>query len=437
MTLRISSSYPRVSVAASFVSHLVGLWLIAGLSGCVFDGSGVTGIMPPDGRVDQGPLPDGPRPEGPRVDLPPSDVRPPDGPPADQDKDGVPDAKDNCPQLANADQKDSDADGVGDVCDNCPAKANKDQVDADGDGFGDLCDNCSAKANKNQIDADGDGFGDLCDNCSAKQNTNQADSDSDGLGDLCDNCPTQANANQQDSDLDGVGNACDNCPQQANLQQANLDADAFGDVCDDDKDGDTLINARDPRPMTADTLGYAATLDQTSFSDFEGVGWTGQSNGICTSDDQKYGAWVRLLPSALALTDVVAQTQIQVASTAPPSGGWSSVGMSLRTQNPYQSYLCHIDLGNRRLRLWRMTSPGGTPAFTFSESAANSVATGTSFTMRFSIKAEALTCSLVDPQGQTLLSLSGGSPVLTTGTVGLYTYRAEACFDYLTVIAAP
>lgn len=38
-------------------------------------------------------------------------------PPADSDGDGVPDANDNCPKVANADQADIDDDGIGDVCD--------------------------------------------------------------------------------------------------------------------------------------------------------------------------------------------------------------------------------------------------------------------------------------------------------------------------------
>jgi RHS repeat-associated protein len=40
----------------------------------------------------------------------------PPPPPGDTDRDGVPDSRDNCPTVANADQKDSDGDGGGDAC---------------------------------------------------------------------------------------------------------------------------------------------------------------------------------------------------------------------------------------------------------------------------------------------------------------------------------
>ncbi len=56
------------------------------------------------------------------------------------DSDGVADQTDNCPFVANADQRDSDGDGIGDACDNCPSDFNPAQHDGDGDGIGDVCD---------------------------------------------------------------------------------------------------------------------------------------------------------------------------------------------------------------------------------------------------------------------------------------------------------
>ena len=101
-------------------------------------------------------------------------VNPPDGcktkinffvknPIKDKDNDGVPDEKDNCPSVPNADQKDSDKDGIGDACDNCPNAKNDQQLDVDKDGVGDVCDNCPTIANPGQSDSDKDGIGDACD----------------------------------------------------------------------------------------------------------------------------------------------------------------------------------------------------------------------------------------------------------------------------------
>jgi hypothetical protein len=65
----------------------------------------------------------------------------------DADSDGVRDADDNCPMIANTDQHDEDSDAVGDRCDNCPHVANADQANTGeasagvtADGAGDACD---------------------------------------------------------------------------------------------------------------------------------------------------------------------------------------------------------------------------------------------------------------------------------------------------------
>ena len=73
----------------------------------------------------------------------------------DTDGDGIPDSKDNCPKVANPDQKDSDGDGVGDACDNCPLTYNPDQKDSNGNGIGDVCEP-PPPAKVCDVDKDGD-----------------------------------------------------------------------------------------------------------------------------------------------------------------------------------------------------------------------------------------------------------------------------------------
>jgi hypothetical protein len=82
---------------------------------------------------------------------------------SDGDGDGVVDADDNCPALANADQGDCDGDGAGDLCDPTPG-CDPTTEDGDGDGVVDADDNCPFVPNAAQGDCDGDGVGDPCDN---------------------------------------------------------------------------------------------------------------------------------------------------------------------------------------------------------------------------------------------------------------------------------
>lgn len=100
----------------------------------------------------------------------------------DIDGDGIPNDQDNCPTVFNpvrpvdgptatsALQADSDGDGIGDECDPFPLCAKNDSScfnpkDRDGDGIPNAIDNCPDVANPDQKDTDGDGIGDLCDEC--------------------------------------------------------------------------------------------------------------------------------------------------------------------------------------------------------------------------------------------------------------------------------
>jgi Zn-dependent metalloprotease len=223
----------------------------------------------------------------------------------DEDKDNVPSANDNCPDIWNFLQADLDKDGLGDLCDedvdgdgvpdkvlsvagiwaaltngleldNCPIVVNTDQTDGDNDGIGDACD----PATYVEYDYDGDGAEDIADNCVQDLNPDQKDFDQDGKGNVCDkdadgdnildtedNCQLVINTDQKDGDKDGIGNACDgpfgdgdgdgwasevdNCPWDGNPNQKDTDQDSKGDTCDADDDGDKLQDYFDNCPTVA------------------------------------------------------------------------------------------------------------------------------------------------------------------------------------------
>ena len=92
-------------------------------------------------------------------------------PPADTDRDGFPDASDNCPTIASGDRTDSDRDSAGDVCD----------ADDDNDG---LSDAREARLRTSRIDLDSDDDG-LSDRWEVRRRLRGArrDSDRDGVTD--------------------------------------------------------------------------------------------------------------------------------------------------------------------------------------------------------------------------------------------------------------
>jgi hypothetical protein len=191
----------------------------------------------------------------------------------DDDGDSVPDADDNCPLIANQNQKDKDNDGYGDPCDdgcwlesaqewetdcddvaavddNCPDDYNPEQQDLDDDGIGDACDS----------DLDGDGQSNKLDNCPLLPNPEQADLDKDGIGDLCD----------EDVDGDGLIDGKDNCPFLANDDQADFDKDGQGDACDDDDDNDGDPDLTDCAPHDAKISSLASEACNGKDDDCDG-----------------------------------------------------------------------------------------------------------------------------------------------------------------------
>ncbi|WP_290580468.1 thrombospondin type 3 repeat-containing protein [Ketobacter sp.] len=206
----------------------------------------------------------------------------------DVDGDQVLDGYDNCPLVANTQQKDSDFDGIGDLCDtdkdndgvnddvdNCPAVANQDQANADGDELGDLCDSDDdgdgvADAEdafpldaSESADTDSDSVGDNSDNCPLVANQDQLDTDQDEVGNLCDDDDDNDSLSDSeeaslgtdpllaDTDTDSVGDAADNCPLNANQDQLDSDQDSQGDVCDSDDDNDGVDDGADNCPLVS------------------------------------------------------------------------------------------------------------------------------------------------------------------------------------------
>jgi cysteine-rich repeat protein len=148
--------------------------------------------------------------------------------PDDKDGDGIKDSVDNCPTMFNpvrpmdnGAQLDTDGDRVGDACDVCPletgtACVTPNPADDDGDGVPTWRDNCPFLANRDQADGDADGKGDACDGCPAQaegtcETADPSDPDLDGVLTPGDNCPYLANVAQTDTDGDGQGDACDPC----------------------------------------------------------------------------------------------------------------------------------------------------------------------------------------------------------------------------------
>jgi hypothetical protein len=244
---------------------------------------------------------------------------------ADTDGDGVPDASDNCPSVANPGQLNTDgaADG-GDACD----------PDDDNDSVADGSDACAAgdigwtsnattdhdsdgcRDSTEDTDDDNDGKLDATDGCprgdtgwtsnastdhdndGCRDSTEDTDDDNDSVADGSDACSTgdtgwTSNASTDhdsdgcrdagedtDDDNDTIADGTDNCPTVANASQANSDGDTLGDACDPDDDNDTIADGTDNCPTVAN-------MDQDDRDD-DGLGDACDPNGAPLADDDSY-----------------------------------------------------------------------------------------------------------------------------------------------------
>jgi hypothetical protein len=133
--------------------------------------------------------------------------------------------------LLNADiERDNDLDGLGDETQD---------GDDDNDGHADTADNCPLVANDDQRNTDDDAHGDACD----------SDDDNDAVPDAAETAQG-TDPLKQDSDIDGARDDRDNCPATANRNQRDSDHDGLGNACDSDDDNDGLSDAVEalPRP---------------------------------------------------------------------------------------------------------------------------------------------------------------------------------------------
>ena len=193
----------------------------------------------------------------------------------DTDGDGVPNASDNCPSVANPSQSDADLDLIGDACDTC--------TDTDGDGFGDagfpantcaldLCPSDPLKSAPGacgcgvaDTDGDGDGTPDCNDGCPSDPlkiapgicgcGTADTDNDGDGTPDCNDGCPTDplklapgacgCGVPETDTDGDGIVDCIDGCPTDPEKTAPGI---CGCGVADTDSDGDGTADCNDGCP---------------------------------------------------------------------------------------------------------------------------------------------------------------------------------------------
>ncbi len=192
---------------------------------------------------------------------------------ADTDGDGVGNNADAFPNDSS-ETEDSDDDGVGDNSDAFPFNAFE-QIDSDGDGVGDNSDAFPNNPSET-VDSDGDGVGDNAD--AFPQNAyEQQDSDGDGVGDNTDAFPNDS-SESLDNDGDGVGDLNDLCSNT--IQDAEVDGNGCS-LAQLDSDGDGYLDTQDTFPLDStqwqdsDEDGYGDNWGDSDWNETRESEWPG------------------------------------------------------------------------------------------------------------------------------------------------------------------
>ncbi|WP_419212558.1 gliding motility-associated C-terminal domain-containing protein [Maribacter sp. X9] len=281
----------------------------------------------------------------------------------DQDNDGISDANDNCPSIANADQLDTDNDGDGDECDtdddndgtpdsedDFPLNPNED-TDTDGDGTGDNTDmdddNDGIPDSEDDfplgedaaIDTDGDGIRDVDDD----------DDDNDGIPDSEDAFPLNENEDTDtdgdgtgdnfdtDDDNDGTPDSEDDFPLDSN-EDTDTDGDGIGNNADDDDDNDGIEDSEDTNPLEADDTKEEVTVEKTVIP----------AEALTPNGDGVNDTWV--VPGIenypFNVVRIFNRWGHQVFETVTYKNDWEGFHKGNRERLPAGPYLFIIDLGD-------------------------------------------------------------------------------------------
>ena len=259
------------------------------------------------------------------------------------------------------------------------------------------------------------------------------DSDGDGVPDGEDNCKYQPNPGQEDGDGDGVGDLCDNCQAVANPLQENQDSDAMGDACDGDRDGDQVPNDRDPRPTVPDQVYYFDELDvsQEHFYVQEGDWAFDGAGALCQAASEATTTRARLNDTQMTVTNYLAETLVHVGDHYTGDQGVPEAGLAFRVSDVaaynFAGYVCAVNPRDRSLDFISFSSSN----WDWIEYSANdTIPAAGPYHLRITAAGNNITCELL-PDGPLLIAPNHTDN--PTGTVGFFTNRAAACWDYLVV----